>query len=143
MKSSMGVVTNVCLTNCPDYLSRVRKILGCLGRSVGMDRRQIEDAALALTEACSNAIRHGCGASGDGRFDVTFTTCSDFVAADVTDSGGRPDWLETEGAKDGLGMLLMRSLADGMEFVPHKNGLTVRLVKRVSSTPDRRIPHAV
>ena len=128
MSVTEATVTRVTLRSCPDYLPRIRRITACLADSVGMDRQEIEDAALVLNEACVNAIRHGSPNGADDRVSITFKASRDTIVADVTDGGGPHQAAEKIG--EGLGIRLMRLLSDRMELISGSDGLTVRLTKR-------------
>ncbi len=67
-----AALTKVSLKSCPYYLPRVRKIVGCLAEGIGMDEREIDEARLALSEACANAIRHGSPRGGEDNVRITF-----------------------------------------------------------------------
>lgn len=122
-----SAVVEVSLKSRPEYLSRIRKIAACLADSTGMDRRESGDAALALTEACANAIRHGSPGGENDLLAVAFRVSSRSFVAEITDCGhGRTDGL----AQDGMGMRLMRMLADDVRFLRGDAGLIVRITKR-------------
>ncbi|MCL5104583.1 MAG: ATP-binding protein [Armatimonadetes bacterium] len=129
---SIGVdsVTRVSLRSNPDYLPRVRRIIACLGDGVGMDQQEIDEAKLVLTEACANAITHGSPQGERDCVHITFRSVDGAVMADVTDFGGPTDPPDQTGpASQGFGMRLMRMLADSVQFIKHRAGLTVRFTK--------------
>ncbi len=129
---SLGVdsITRICLKSSPDYLPRIRKIAACMAESVGMNEQEVGDTSLVLDEACSNAIRHG-SVSEDDQVYIVLRASRHTITADITDHGGRsrlPDSIRNGGA--GLGIRLMRMLADKVQFIRHRRGVTVRLTKR-------------
>lgn len=140
MSIGVDTVTTVTLKSCPDYLPRVRRIMACLADSVGMDASEKDEAALALSEACANAIRHGSPNGMEDSVLITLKTSGSTITADVTDSGAAasiPDASNEPHA--GLGVRLMRSLADTVQFIRHTTGLTVRLTKRARGRRARRL----
>lgn len=122
-------ITRVCLKSCPDYLPRVRRIAACVAESVGMDRDEVEDATLAVNEACANAIRHGSPQGAEDRVFVSLSSSIRGLTAEITDCGGRSAVIEQQD-HGGLGVYLMRALTDEVQFVPGTAGLTVKLTKR-------------
>ncbi len=134
MADGRGVVTEVSITSNPNYLARLRRIIGCVADCAGMDSREIHDAKLVLTEACSNAIRHGSPHGDSDRVSILISSDPGTVVAEIIDRGDGFDPSETVDRatrKDGgLGIPLMRALADEVEFVRSGKGMTVRLTKR-------------
>ena len=55
-----------------DTLPLVRQALRSLGETVDADLEALEDAELAVTEACANAVEHAY-ADGEGDIEVRFT----------------------------------------------------------------------
>lgn len=122
-------ITRVCLKSCPDYLPRVRRIAACVAESVGMDRDEVEDTALAVNEACANAIRHGSPNGLEDRVLVSLDSSSRGLTAEISDCGGTGPGIQPPD-RGGLGVYLMRALTDDVQFLPGKSGLTVKLTKR-------------
>lgn len=122
------------------YLSLVRLVVdaavGALAPGLGSAR--LDDLKLAVTEACSNAIEaHESTWSGEPIV-IRCELHDDKVTVDVADRGGGfdPSRLSALPAatdpgrldhESGLGIPLMRTLADRLTFVPAQNGTTVRL----------------
>lgn len=126
MPSAVDRLTTVTLRG-PDYLKRVRKVVACLAASVGMDEEESDDAALALTEACVNALRYGSPHGLEDHVFVTLQAQGRTLTAEVTDCGGRDAF--GDDAEEGMGIRLMRALSDEVEFVRGSSGLTVRFSK--------------
>lgn len=133
-------ITTISLRSCPDYLPRVRRIAACLAESVGMTQEEANDTTLVLDEACANAIRHG-STSRDDQVLIVFRASRHTITADVTDPGGLERLpRELDGGRAGLGIRLMRMLADRVQFIRHRRGLTVRLTKRAGCAKVHRFP---
>jgi anti-sigma regulatory factor (Ser/Thr protein kinase) len=135
MAVAVDTVTTVTLKG-PDYLRRVRRIVECMAASVGMDSEEANDAALALSEACVNAMRYGSPHGFEDHVCVTLQAHGRTLKAEVTDCGG-PDAF-TDNVKEGMGIHLMRALADEVEFIKRSSGLTVRLSKCAKHARYRR-----
>jgi serine/threonine-protein kinase RsbW len=121
----------------PEYISLCRLALTGIARTVELDDETLADLKLVLTEACSNSIRHAYP-DGGGTVEVLYELLDDRLVLEVADDGAgfvpveRPhDQLElTEG---GLGMAIMRAIADDLELSPRADGRgsRLRLVKRL------------
>jgi len=117
----------------PEYVTLSRLALTGLTRVRPLAPDTLADLKLALTEACSNSVRHAYG-DAEGRVEITFELSADRLAIEVTDDGtgfeleepGRPiDGEElTEG---GLGIAIIRSIADEVEIGGGGNGRGSRL----------------
>jgi anti-sigma regulatory factor (Ser/Thr protein kinase) len=101
----------------------------------GFDLADICDIALAVGEACNNAAEHGHSDTGQIHLRCAFDGVD--LAVVVTDSGRGFDVRRVghvpgnNGKSDrGLGIFLMRTLMDCVEYDCSGGGTTVRLVKR-------------
>ncbi|MGH2685338.1 MAG: ATP-binding protein [Actinomycetota bacterium] len=112
----------------PRVLGDVRGWVGGCAGEAGLPEVGIADLVLAVTEACSNAIRH----SGSREFAVTVEELADGVEVEVVDDGlfrNRMPVLEITG---GMGLPLMTALVDTItvdEGRPDDPGTVVRLTK--------------
>ena len=124
------------------YLAVIRTVMASLATAAsGLPDNRIDDLRLAVTEACANAIdAEARKAVGDRvPIRVHLEIDADHVAVEVHDEGGgfdpagvavhppanQPERLSYE---RGLGIPLMRALADQVEFRSEGGGTTVRLV---------------
>lgn len=55
-----------------EYISRVKRIVECVAKSIGLDVKQASDATEAITEAYKNALRHGILTGVSDAFSVKF-----------------------------------------------------------------------
>lgn len=124
----------------PAYLSLVRLIVDSAVESLapGVGGARLDDLKLAVTEACSNAIDAHQAADSEAAVIVRCLMQDASVTVEVADRGGGfnlegvraipavtdPQRLEHE---RGLGIPLMRTLADNLSFMPAGDGTTVRL----------------
>ncbi len=96
----------------------------------------IADLKLALTEACSNSVRHAY-VDGDGQVHICFELEHDRLVIEVSDSGAGfvlDDSAQDENAElseGGLGIAIIRSIADEVEIGdgPDGRGSRLRFVK--------------
>ena len=100
---------------------------------IGVAEDDIQDIAVALTEACTNVLKH----SGPGdEFEVSLEVDEDQCVIRVVDTGHGFD-SETLGfshadtsAEQGRGIQLMRALVDSVKFISkHESGTIVHLEK--------------
>ena len=122
----------------PDAVGEVRQALGHWMATLGFSRADTEDFQTAVTEAVTNAVRHGSPDGPDGQFHVLGRrTSAGAFHVEVTDSGvglapahPLPAMPEPD-AMGGRGLPLMQELADTVEFRPVPQGLCVVLVKHL------------
>jgi serine/threonine-protein kinase RsbW len=120
------------------YVSLLRDVARSLLRGLDVPEESVDDVGLALSEACSNVIRH---AEGTNEYGVVLTVASASCEVEVCDLGpgfdgatlgapgpGTPD--QTATAEDGRGLALLRALTDELQFVRDHDTTRVRLVKR-------------
>jgi serine/threonine-protein kinase RsbW len=96
-----------------------RRIVDASMRTVGVEAACVDDVSLALTEACTNVLKH----SGPGdEYEVTVRMHDDVCSISVTDVGRGFDFdtlqsgdASTE-AERGRGVQLMKLLVDRVHF---------------------------
>jgi anti-sigma regulatory factor (Ser/Thr protein kinase) len=108
--------------------ARLRRLVAWAARRVGLDREREQDLALAVTEAASNAIRHG---GGHGRLDL-IQDDSRALIAEISDEGpgmapDSPVALPAADQGDGRGLYLIRQTCDRVEVHTGPHGTTVHL----------------
>lgn len=115
----------------PEYITLGRLALTGISRLRPLAEETLADLKLALTEACSNSVRHAY-ANGEGHVDIRYELHADRLVVEVTDDGQgfdppgareQPDEL-TEG---GLGIAIIRSIADELEIGVGAGGRGSRL----------------
>jgi serine/threonine-protein kinase RsbW len=119
-----------------EYITLGRLALTGLSRLRPLEDETLADLKLALTEACSNSVRHAY--SGDeGLVEILFELHPDRMVIEVMDDGGGFDPAEErdEGAlsEGGLGIAIIRAVADELEIGTGRSGQGSRLrfVKRL------------
>ena len=130
------------------YLSLVRLVVDAAIGSLaaGLSPARLDDLKIAVTEACSNAIEAHETNWSEGPVIVRCAIGDDEVRVEVIDrgSGFDPNRFETLPAvtdprrlrhESGLGIALMRTLADEVSFTPSADGTRVSLVVRRPAHP--------
>lgn len=98
----------------------MRRICRCALADLGVDAECVHDVQLALTEACTNVLRHADGTGDD--YEVSIDIDDRECVIRVVDSGGGFTHEEFgreiahASAESGRGIHLMRSLVDSMTF---------------------------
>jgi serine/threonine-protein kinase RsbW len=129
--SHRGVVSLV-IPARPEYVALGRLALTGLLRTKAIEAELIADLKLALTEACSNSVRHAYRDGGHGVVEIRYELESDRLAVEVADEGDgfdparlRAD--ESELDEGGLGIAIIRALTDELEVGPRPTGRGSRL----------------
>jgi serine/threonine-protein kinase RsbW len=109
-------------------------------RAEPMPQEVLGDLKLALTEACTNSVRHAY-AGGDGLVEIVYELHSDRLVVEVSDQGegfeppAEPSSaLESEELSEGgLGIAIIEALADEFEIGESSGGGSrLRFVKKLS-----------
>ena len=121
----------------PEYITLSRLALSGLSRVRPLAEETLADLKLALTEACSNSVRHAYGDDG-GHVEISFELYDDRLIVEVADDGAgfEPETTGRSGedaelAEGGLGIAIIRSIADEVEIGggAHGRGSRLRFVK--------------
>lgn len=110
----------------PENVAVVRHVIGALGDALALESALIDDLRLAVTEACTNVVRHAY--ERDGTIDVVVRPRGDALEVVVADEG-RGIGPSPDTAGPGLGLPLIAALADTLEF-ERDRGSGSRLVMR-------------
>jgi serine/threonine-protein kinase RsbW len=120
-----------------EYITLGRLALTGLSRLRPLSEETLADLKLALTEACSNSVRHAYG-EGEGAVDILYELHDDRLAIEVADDGeGFADARAADASADlaegGLGIAIIKAVADEFEVGPRNGGRGSRLrfVKRL------------
>ena len=114
-----------------EYITLGRLALTGLSRLRPLGEETLADLKLALTEACSNSVRHAYG-DEQGAVEILYELHDDRLAIEVVDDGagfgeahaGEPGDDLVEG---GLGIAIIRAIADEFELGPRNGGRGSRL----------------
>ena len=124
----------------PEYITLGRLALTGISRlrAEPFSQEVLGDLKLALTEACTNSVRHAY-ADGDGLVEIVYELHPDRLVVEVVDEGegfdlpdgGSAPLSEDELSEGGLGIALIQALADEFELGerPQGGGSRLRFVK--------------
>jgi serine/threonine-protein kinase RsbW len=136
MDSEIAVI-NLTIPAKAEYIALGRLTLTALARARDFSAETLADLKLALTEACSNSVRHAYSA-GDGTVELLYELHPDRLVIEVSDQGRGfepPDDLEELGdfGEGGLGIAIIREIVDTLEIGEQAGGGSrLRFVKRLS-----------
>jgi serine/threonine-protein kinase RsbW len=119
-----------------EYISLCRLALSGLARVRPVEEEALADLKLAITEAASNSVRHAYDGGG-GTVDVVFEVSPDRLVIEVCDSGEgfEPPVAEEEQdelSEGGLGIAIIRAIADEFEITSGEHGSRLRFAKRLN-----------
>ncbi|HYP22733.1 MAG TPA: ATP-binding protein [Actinomycetota bacterium] len=133
----MEIHFSLCLPRDEESVPVVRHICRDALAELGVARDCVGDVELAVTEACTNVLKHAAG-TGD-EYEVTVAIAEDDCVIRVIDSGTGFDHeavdrtAEVEqGAESGRGVFLMAALVDDLKFTSKPEvGTVVHLEKKL------------
>lgn len=104
-----------------EYITLVRLALTGLWRLRSFSEEALADLKLAVTEACSNSVRHAYGEGREGIVHIDYELHPDRLVIEVSDDGAGFDseeWAREPGelTEGGLGLAIIRSLTDELEL---------------------------
>jgi serine/threonine-protein kinase RsbW len=124
----------------PEYITLGRLALTGIARmrAEPFSQEVLGDLKLALTEACTNSVRHAY-VDGHGMVEITYELYEDRLVVEVADEGAgfeRPQGaaadLDEALSEGGLGIAIIEAVADELEIRERdRGGSSLRFVKRL------------
>ena len=111
----------------PEYITLGRLALTAIAGVRQVSDEALHDLKLALTEACTNSVKHAYDDEGRGSVDIVYELEPDRLAVEVGDAGTGFDPQDTEtGAGEleegGLGIAIIRAVTDEVEIAEREGG---------------------
>jgi serine/threonine-protein kinase RsbW len=135
--AGVGRLVRLTIPAKAEYITLCRLALAGLSQLRPLPEETLADLKLALTEACSNSVRHAYQEGREGVVDVLYELQPDRVVIEVADEGagfepGEFEKNEDRLSESGLGIAIIRSLADEFELGrgPNGQGARLRFAKR-------------
>ena len=135
-EGSLGTV-ELRIPSKAEWVAVARLAVAAVANRLQFSIEEIEDVKLAVAEACTNCIQH---ASGSDQIEITCETEPHGLTVRVRDfgRGGRIEGSagigSTEPRVGGLGVFLIRSLMDTVEYDVHpERGTNLVMTKKVSN----------
>jgi len=120
----------------PEYITLGRLALTAIAGVHPVSDETLHDLKLALTEACTNSVRHAYEDGRVGNVEIVYELEPDRLTVEVGDEGAgfeladRPEDGNGELEEGGLGIAIIRALADEVEIGPRaEGGSRLRFVK--------------
>jgi serine/threonine-protein kinase RsbW len=120
----------------PEYITLGRLALTAIAGVQPVSDETLHDLKLALTEACTNSVRHAYEDGRVGNVEIVYELEPDRLTVEVGDEGSgfefaeRPSHGNGELEEGGLGIAIIRALADEVEIGPRaEGGSRLRFVK--------------
>jgi serine/threonine-protein kinase RsbW len=116
----------------PEFVALGRLALTGLARTRALSPDLLADMKLALTEACSNSVRHAYEEGREGEVAIRYELDETCLVVEVADDGDGfdPEVLKAAaGERDegGLGIAIIRAVTDELEIAPGPGGQGSRL----------------
>jgi serine/threonine-protein kinase RsbW len=127
MPGERGGIVALTVPARAEFIALGRLALTGLARTRALSAEIVADLKLALTEACSNSVRHAYDEGREGVVEIRYELSGDRIAIQVTDdgSGFDPETLERaqeELDEGGLGIAIIRALTDEFEIGARPEG---------------------
>ena len=120
-----------------EYITLGRLALAALSTLGELSDETVADLKLALTEACSNSVRHAYDIERSGTVDIVYELHPDRMVVEVSDEGrgvitdwgniDAPPLSPAELTEAGLGMEISRALSDDVQVSESSGGQGLRL----------------
>jgi serine/threonine-protein kinase RsbW len=122
-----------------EYLLLARLAVTGVARRMGLGGKEVADLKLAVTEACTNVVKHAYGPDEVGEIVVRYTVEPGAITVEVEDTGGgfepevpSPAEASLNGGRHGMGLMIIRVLSDELDISSSTSGTRVLFVKRFS-----------
>jgi serine/threonine-protein kinase RsbW len=112
----------------PEYITLGRLALTALAGVRPVSDETLHDLKLALTEACTNSVRHAYDEGGEGTVDILYELQPDRLAVEVGDAGAGFEPRDSNGvngedlSEGGLGIEIIRAVTDEVEIEAREGG---------------------
>jgi len=112
----------------PEYITLGRLALTAIAGVHPVSDETLHDLKLALTEACTNSVRHAYEGGRVGNVEIVYELEPDRLVVEVGDEGAGFELAEKQNGSEGdleeggLGIAIIRALADEVEIGPREQG---------------------
>jgi len=134
-EGTLGVV-ELRIPSKAEWVAVARLAVAAVANRLNFSIEDIEDVKLAVAEACTNCIQH---AEGSDQIQITCETGPEGLTVRVRDfgRGTRPEGIKSRDVDEprvgGLGVFLIRSLMDNVEYDVHpESGTNLVMTKKVA-----------
>ncbi len=132
MESNEKTLARLSLIAREDYIPAALLLVRSIVEKEGFTDKQLLHIEMITEEACLNVIQHAFEPGETGHFDLILIRQPGRIVIAIEDQGLPFDHTELESGTGGLGMRLMRGLADEVKFYSMgKRGKRVELIKNL------------
>ena len=115
-----------------EFIALCRLALAGLARTRALAPEVVADLKLALTEACSNSVRHAYAEGREGVVEIRYELGEDRIRVEVSDDGHGFDPALVERSPEeidegGLGIAIIRAVTDELDITRGPDGQGSRL----------------
>jgi serine/threonine-protein kinase RsbW len=115
-----------------EFIALCRLALAGLARTRSLAPEVVADLKLALTEACSNSVRHAYAEGREGVVEIRYELGEDRIRVEVSDDGHGFDPVLVERSPEeidegGLGIAIIRAVTDELDITRGPDGQGSRL----------------
>ena len=105
----------------PENVAVIRHVLGAFAEALRLPDGLVQDLRLAVTEACTNVVRHAYPSGTPGPMEISLRPDDEAVRVVIADRGrGVGTSADTSGP--GLGLPLIAAIADQVDLQPIPGG---------------------
>ena len=125
------------IPSSPEYVAIVRQAVEGIAKRMAFNSGQIEDLKLAVGEACTNAVKHGCPKSSSDNVEIRCIVVSDGLLVEIRNSIFEceypkvPDYPDTS-KEGGFGLYLIHRLMDEVDMSWEQERATIKMLKRLN-----------
>jgi serine/threonine-protein kinase RsbW len=126
--SEVGHIVRLTIPARPEYITLGRLALTAIAGVRPLSDETLHDLKLALTEACTNSVKHAYADGGEGIVDILYELEPDRLAVEVGDAGpgfepGDGNGLDGDDLSEGgLGIEIIRAVTDEVEIAEREGG---------------------
>jgi serine/threonine-protein kinase RsbW len=112
----------------------IRHVLGAFAEALRLPPELVEDMRLAITEACTNVVRHAYPDADPGSIEVVIRPIGDRLELIVSDHGSGMGTATQDLSGPGLGLPMIGALADNVA-IEHAPGRGSRVAMSFQCRP--------
>jgi serine/threonine-protein kinase RsbW len=126
--SEQGRSVRLTIPARPEYITLGRLALSAIAGVRPLSEETLHDLKLALTEACTNSVRHAYADGRQGEVEIVYELAGDRLSVEVGDegagfepaNGGHAEHADLE--EGGLGIAIIRAVSDEVEIGRRQDG---------------------
>lgn len=133
----MSDILKLMVPGKPEYVRTVRLAISSIADSAGFDIEEVDDIKVAVSEACSNIVRHG---KNNNFYQVVCEIAKDKMVISIEDEAGGYDVTKYKEPvmgdikEGGLGIFIIKALMDDVDIVSELGaGTSIKMIKKLTS----------